>query len=288
MSEGRRRETLESTRMRRHAAVAAEQHLSGMATESKYDREVLGKYVSIRWTAPPKWFEGKCAEFSAASNLHLIAYKDGDTKWHNLGEEEEAGQLRWVEEPNATPAHPLQQRRRSPAGASLSSSSSSSPAPRPDEETKGLVGASIEIFWPLDSAYYHATVRKFIKSSGKHEVCYSDDGVVEKLDLRAEKWRRAAAPQSGKRAAAPPLPAPAATGENRDVQQPEAPARGKAPAGAKAVVAAAASKRSRVSTTAAATAATATAVKAIRRVGCGRTSRNVWARGGRQWRTPVS
>ena len=33
---------------------------------------------------------------AAASDEHLIKYDDGDQKAHKLGEEESAGQLRWL------------------------------------------------------------------------------------------------------------------------------------------------------------------------------------------------
>ena len=53
-----------------------------------------------------------------------------------------------------------------------------------------LVGASIEVYWPLDDAWYVAEVLGFGAKDGKHKLRYVDDQVVERLYLADEKWRR--------------------------------------------------------------------------------------------------
>ena len=35
-------------------------------------------------------------EFSAADELHLVQYDDGETKWHAIRLEEELGSLTWT------------------------------------------------------------------------------------------------------------------------------------------------------------------------------------------------
>ncbi len=53
------------------------------------------------------------------------------------------------------------------------------------------VGERIEVFWPLDDAWYAATVLS--ERSGLHALRYAADGSSERLDLTQEAWRRGAA-----------------------------------------------------------------------------------------------
>ena len=59
-----------------------------------------------------------------------------------------------------------------------------------------LVGMVIEVYWPLDEAWYAARVMHFIANDGEDQqkgdrwrVKYLADRVVEELDLNAEQWR---------------------------------------------------------------------------------------------------
>ena len=71
---------------------------------------------------------------------------------------------------------------------------------------KGLVGKTIELYWPLDLAWYVARVDAYEGASGQHSVTYLQDGHTEKLTLREEKWRLF----EGDAASLPPLsPLPA-------------------------------------------------------------------------------
>lgn len=66
---------------------------------------LIGRRVSIRWTGDPgnPWFDGAVAGWRA-SGEHRIKYDDGESKWHDLGEEEEHNQLRWLSSVEDTPA----------------------------------------------------------------------------------------------------------------------------------------------------------------------------------------
>lgn len=68
--------------------------------------ELVGLRVSIRWTGDrgKPWFSGRIAEWRPTNETHLIVYDDGDAKAHNLKEEEDAGQLRWLTPPDSKPA----------------------------------------------------------------------------------------------------------------------------------------------------------------------------------------
>ena len=100
-----RRGTLESSRVRRTAAIKAEAGLAsdGVPATKAYERDVIGRRLQILWDKPRKWFTGKVADYTPSSEMHLVAYTDGDTKWHNLGEEEGCmpTQLRWLDDPPA-------------------------------------------------------------------------------------------------------------------------------------------------------------------------------------------
>ncbi|CAN4098429.1 unnamed protein product [Withania somnifera] len=50
-----------------------------------------------------------------------------------------------------------------------------------------LIGARIRIWWPLDEAFYEATVSSFDPVKRRHKVEYID-GDIEKLSLHKERW----------------------------------------------------------------------------------------------------
>ncbi|CAN6252284.1 unnamed protein product [Urochloa humidicola] len=52
---------------------------------------------------------------------------------------------------------------------------------------RSLVGARIKVWWPDDEMFYKAVVESFDSDSKRHKVAY-DDGDVEVLLLRNEKW----------------------------------------------------------------------------------------------------
>lgn len=52
---------------------------------------------------------------------------------------------------------------------------------------KSLVGARIKVWWPDDKMFYNGVVESFDSVSKRHKVAY-DDGDVEVLLLRDEKW----------------------------------------------------------------------------------------------------
>jgi site-specific DNA-methyltransferase (adenine-specific) len=66
-------------------------------------------------------------------------------------------------------------------------------APMASVYGKGIVGQRIEIYWPLDDVWYPCAVLRYLEGVREHEVRYTDDEVVEQLDLQNEKWRMAGA-----------------------------------------------------------------------------------------------
>ena len=54
-----------------------------------------------------------------------------------------------------------------------------------------LVGALIDVHWPLDEAWYPARVLKFDEKTLKHKIKYIEDQVVEHVNLSGETWRLA-------------------------------------------------------------------------------------------------
>ncbi|KAK3144336.1 hypothetical protein QOZ80_4AG0311680 [Eleusine coracana subsp. coracana] len=52
---------------------------------------------------------------------------------------------------------------------------------------ENLVGSRIKVWWPEDKMFYNGVVESFTASSGTHKVAY-DDGDVEMLQLKKERW----------------------------------------------------------------------------------------------------
>jgi hypothetical protein len=62
------------------------------------------------------------------------------------------------------------------------------PQPKKNKILKGnLVGSRIKVWWPDDRKFYKGVVESFDVASKKHKVVY-DDGDVERLHLKNEKW----------------------------------------------------------------------------------------------------
>jgi hypothetical protein len=59
----------------------------------------------------------------------------------------------------------------------------------PPEAGPSLVGGQIDVFWPLDKAWYRARVLAFHERTRKHKLDYEADGLVESLELASERWR---------------------------------------------------------------------------------------------------
>ena len=85
---------------------------------------------------------------------------------------------------------------------------------------KEAVGRRIEVFWPLDRAWYAAEVVAYRASTGKHKLVYLEDGVTEHLVLGKEEWHYA---EGTAYVHAPPAEAGAATPgaeASRPIKQP--------------------------------------------------------------------
>ncbi|KAL5216088.1 hypothetical protein ABZP36_007489 [Zizania latifolia] len=61
------------------------------------------------------------------------------------------------------------------------------PQPKNSVLDGSLVGSRIKVWWPDDKKFYDGVVKSFDTSSKKHKVVY-DDGDVERLLLKNEKW----------------------------------------------------------------------------------------------------
>lgn len=61
------------------------------------------------------------------------------------------------------------------------------PPNSPPRKPRVSVGDEIEVYWPLDDAYYRGVVARALPKR-RHRVFY-DDGDVEDLDLDKEQWR---------------------------------------------------------------------------------------------------
>ncbi len=54
------------------------------------------------------------------------------------------------------------------------------------------IGERVRVWWPLDKAWYNAVITDF--DGEKHTIQYDADDVVEKLNLKEQKFRIRAAP----------------------------------------------------------------------------------------------
>ena len=74
----------------------------------------------------------------------------------------------------------------SPSGAATAGRGAAPSAPGAE-----LVGATIEVFWDGDQAWFRAEVLRYLPRTRQHEVRYVEDGEVHVEDLsRGETWRR--------------------------------------------------------------------------------------------------
>ncbi|GJP54724.1 hypothetical protein CLOM_g13774 [Closterium sp. NIES-68] len=53
---------------------------------------------------------------------------------------------------------------------------------------QAMVGRRVEVWWPLEQKFFKGVIAAFDTSTRKHRVAY-DDGDVEHMSLRAERWR---------------------------------------------------------------------------------------------------
>ncbi|KAK8654916.1 hypothetical protein V6N13_107512 [Hibiscus sabdariffa] len=55
------------------------------------------------------------------------------------------------------------------------------------EYDESLVGLRVKVWWPMDSVFYDGVIQSFDRIRRKHKVLY-DDGDIEILNLKREKW----------------------------------------------------------------------------------------------------
>lgn len=66
-----------------------------------YGYDVLSCRLAVSWETDLgfAWYEGRVVDYSAATEMHLIHYDDGDAKWHALLAEQMVGTLEWIDQP---------------------------------------------------------------------------------------------------------------------------------------------------------------------------------------------
>ena len=64
---------------------------------SQYDKAAVGKRVEVYWDGNDKWFKGEVKDYAPTTQKHLVKYEDNDTQWLILAQEEQLGQLRWLD-----------------------------------------------------------------------------------------------------------------------------------------------------------------------------------------------
>lgn len=93
-----------------------------------------------------------------------------------------------------------------------------------DDELEELVGTRVEVYWPLDRAYYRGTVKNYNPRKRKHSIVY-DDGDKEYLDMSKQRWRKVEdedeeEPADTKKAKTSSQPEAAATGQEYEHSHP--------------------------------------------------------------------
>ncbi|KAH9612756.1 hypothetical protein KSS87_004382 [Heliosperma pusillum] len=90
-------------------------------------------------------------------------------------------------------------------------------APKTKDNGTELVGVTVKVWWPDDNAFYKGVVDSFDSATKKHKVLY-DDGDVENLNLKEEKWQLVS-----------PSEGDASDGDSPDESANEMPPKGKKP-----------------------------------------------------------
>ena len=65
---------------------------------ASYGKAAEGRCLAIKYNEKSgvKWFRGVVRSWNSAMDEHLVAYDDGQLKWHKLAKEESWGQLKWL------------------------------------------------------------------------------------------------------------------------------------------------------------------------------------------------
>ena len=95
------------------------------AEADKWQYDAKKCRVRVHWTGcePPEWFAGVIKDFNPGNNKHLIAYDDGEQKWHRLAEEE----LEW---PEGKPGSKTQEKAKAKAKATKKKPEGAPPKPK--------------------------------------------------------------------------------------------------------------------------------------------------------------
>ena len=68
--------------------------VTGTLGETAYGKEIKGERVSVLWEGG-RWYQGTVKDFNGFDE-HLIVYEDGDSRWHNVAEEEAENGVKWL------------------------------------------------------------------------------------------------------------------------------------------------------------------------------------------------
>ena len=94
----------------------------------------VGQRVSIRWVGDDgkPWYQGVVVDINTVNMHALVKYDDGDSKWHDLAEEEGNKLLRWIGEPPGAEKKAAKAKlQQSAAGGGQSSPTKKEKAPPP-------------------------------------------------------------------------------------------------------------------------------------------------------------
>ena len=132
------------------------QMMNSHATEPGMGLQAVGRRLAVLWRGcvPPTWFHGVVRDFSVGE--HLVAYDDGETKWHNLTKEIALEQLQWeapwdpptrgdsssTPAPSASAAKPTKAKAKLPAAAAAEAAAKVTAAA--DSSTAAAAGSSAD------------------------------------------------------------------------------------------------------------------------------------------------
>ena len=169
-----------------------------------YEQSVVGRRVSIQFRDDPgePFYDGVVAEWDNCS-LHCIRYDDGEQRQHNLAEEEEEGQLRWLDGPHAyvplpqpkKPAAPQPPKQPRSAASATSSCTTRPPAlpasTRPYQDK--VKDRRVSIYWTGDRKWFTGTIVQFDATTDEHYIKYEDgdqrwEALAEMEDQSQLRW----------------------------------------------------------------------------------------------------
>ncbi|KAJ4950513.1 hypothetical protein NE237_027345 [Protea cynaroides] len=169
-----------------------------------YGENLVGSKIKVYWPNDHMFYECVIESFDPVKMEHKVNYNDGDVEILNLnrerwqfikgddgaGDKVAASSLKSVTKSSHKDKSQVKgtpkihsKRKRTPGNEDTS---------EPQHGAIGygsnLVGSRIKVYWPNDHMFYDCVVIAFDPVKMKHKVHY-DDGDVEKLNLRRQRWQ---------------------------------------------------------------------------------------------------